>query len=503
MHGICKYAKGSSLVLALSLLTMRVPVFATATTSNAVQDIMNDARFQGAISSIEWLTNFIDHYFTIIISVTAFFIISAALLKNVCAGAYVANHKFWDKVAEAHEKADAVSLAGIKDYFGGKQFMQTGAGSIKDALLCFVPNIKALTDFDDADIEPKAYFMKAIPQMLVCVIIGVFIYNGYYRDTASAVGSFGSEICNRVFASVDPASFVDKITLTTKTPDNIYESDQTLQGQDTYAISSAIYKVIISNATGLTEETSKEKVMRTAESLAYQLTSSEAFQSKFYSDARLYDFSTSNLKVTLTLSIPDNYSGSFSSPYVAAVSDSSDSQYTVTCYQDFTSEEWATYLGEYKFIYLSTTMKGSSRSDSTEGKTSTTPSQTSWTDSTVDPIVLSVKASVVDSKDSDGNALYSTSNVAISSLISTTALEQKVKEYCSANSVSYIDGTISVESYSGYNAGSGQKPCIKFNKVNSGATINVTASVAFKATSDGTSSRTYTLKVPITFQLQP
>ena len=37
-------------------------------------------------------------------------------------------------------------------------------------------NIKAFTDFDDADIEPKAYFMKAIPQMCACVIIGIFIF---------------------------------------------------------------------------------------------------------------------------------------------------------------------------------------------------------------------------------------------------------------------------------------------------------------------------------------
>ena len=145
-----------------AIASFSTPVFASATTSNAVQDIMNNERFQGAISSIEWLTTRVDYWFTMIISATAFFIISSALLKNACAGAYCSNHKFWDKVAEAHEKNDSLNLAGIKNYFTGKQFMQTTGGGVRDALLGLVPNIKALTDFDDADIEPKQYFMKAI-----------------------------------------------------------------------------------------------------------------------------------------------------------------------------------------------------------------------------------------------------------------------------------------------------------------------------------------------------
>ena len=43
-------------------------------------------------------------------------IISAALLKNVCAGAYVSNDKFWDQVDEAHkapEMTRKVSLGSV------------------------------------------------------------------------------------------------------------------------------------------------------------------------------------------------------------------------------------------------------------------------------------------------------------------------------------------------------------------------------------------------------
>ena len=138
-------------------------------TGDAITDIMDGQRFQGAVRSINFITEFIDVWFIRIISATAFFIISAALLKNVCAGAYVANSKFWDKVDDAHKKKDAISIASAKQFFaGGQGIMNTQVGSVRDFLLCIVPNIKAFTDFDDADIEPKAYFMKAIPQMCLC-----------------------------------------------------------------------------------------------------------------------------------------------------------------------------------------------------------------------------------------------------------------------------------------------------------------------------------------------
>ena len=96
------------------LLLCPVNVYASST-SDAVADIMNSDRFSGAISSIEWLTTRIDYWFTMVITAAGFFIISAALLKNACAGAYCANHKFWDKVAEAqrtinHAKEQTDSL---------------------------------------------------------------------------------------------------------------------------------------------------------------------------------------------------------------------------------------------------------------------------------------------------------------------------------------------------------------------------------------------------------
>ena len=274
----------------------------TLGTGDAVNDILLDNRFAGAIESISFITKFVDHWFTVIITATAFFIISAAMLKNVMAGAYCSNHKFWDKVAEAHQSADAVSLASIGQYVSGKQFMNTTGGGVKGALLCLVPNIKAWTDFDDVDIEPKQYFMKAIPQMLACVIIGVFIYNGYYRNTAATVGDFGSEICNRVFSSVDAAKMVDKLTLTSATPDNIYKSDPTVEGQYRYTISMAAYKAVVSVFSDYTTTEQKTSLMRNCEQLAYKYTSNADFKKTFIESVATEnkEYKLSNCKVRLT-----------------------------------------------------------------------------------------------------------------------------------------------------------------------------------------------------------
>lgn len=242
-------------------------------TGNAVEDIMNDERFNGAISTISWLTGFIDHYMTMAITLVAFFIISAALLKNVCAAAYCSNSKFWNKVAEAHEAAAAQSISGIVKGLRNVPNMNLGGkGGISQALLCIVPNIKAMTDFDDVDMEPKHYWMKAIPQMLACIIIGVFVYNGYYRDTAGLVGNMGSVVIERALSSVDPNHIVDVITTTHKPPENIYANDPTTVGQMNYEISEAIYKACKGDWK-ISDQAQETSLMRNSEYMASVLTS--------------------------------------------------------------------------------------------------------------------------------------------------------------------------------------------------------------------------------------
>ena len=300
-----RFSKGLAFLGCLIVLMCgSVSIYASGTqfaSGDAVADIMNNPRFKGAVDQISWLTDRIDLVFMQVITVAAFFIISTAILRNVLAGAYVSNHKFWDKVAEAHEKSEALTLAGMKDLV--KNVGNTSVSSLKDGVLAFVPNIKAFTDFDDQDIEPKAYWMKAIPQMCGCIIIGVFIYNGYYRDTASTVGAFGSEICNRVFNSVDPSSWVDKLTQTTSTPDNIFKNDGTVQGEMCHDISMAIYKSVVSNSKQDLNSELKTAFMREAETLAKSFTEQYADKTYNYtgSDSDQYMYELSGFKATLVV----------------------------------------------------------------------------------------------------------------------------------------------------------------------------------------------------------
>lgn len=363
---------------------------ANSGTANAVQDIMNHDRFQGAVETIEFITTRIDWWFTAAISAISFFIISAALLKNACAGAYVANQKFWNNVAEAHEAMDASKLAGVFQKGGMQNFMSSlGNGGIKNFLLCLIPNIKAMTDFDDTDIEPKTYFMKAIPQMLACIIIGVFIYNGYYRDTAATVGSFGSEICNRLFASVDPVTFVDKITQTTTVPESIYANDPTLQGKAILKLSQELYKTFLSESKNLTDMEAKTSLMRDCEKLAYDLLNEDHIKDKFFSDSRKYDFAISNVKVT---AVPSNATqekiGKAAS--VTLIDTQTQSEYSIKAFRSAPNTA-AEYVPKSKaYAYVSLVMKGSQRSDEA-GETNILAESGSWGAGIADQVNVTYK----------------------------------------------------------------------------------------------------------------
>lgn len=292
---LCLFFSGITLVSPMTVHARTDDGF-VIDSGDAVADIMNDQRFSGAISSIQWLTSRIDHWFTMAITAVAFFIISSALFKNVCAGAYCANHKFWDKVAEAHEKAEAISAASAMEFVKSKGFMNTTAGGLRDSILCIIPNIKAFTIFEDTEVSPKTYWMKAIPEMFACIIIGVFVYNGYYRDAASTVGNFGSEICERVFASVDPVVWVDKVTQTSKAPENIFENDASVQGEMCKEISKGIYKLYHSGVKELSDYELKCNLMRDCEKIAQSMTDEAA--SDFFSNDPTVEYTLSGLKVT-------------------------------------------------------------------------------------------------------------------------------------------------------------------------------------------------------------
>lgn len=231
---------------------------------DAVSDILNNARFQGSMESIAKVTAFIDKYFIIFISLVAFFIISAALLRNVIAGAYAAFPKFWDMVAEA--KAD------VRE---GKMFGGKSPSALNQILAFFIPDLKTMSDFHDNTIEPRDYFIRAIPQMIVVVMIGIVIYNGYYRDAVAKVGTFGSEIISRVLLNVDPVETIDKIFMTAGRPDFTYANVNTDQAKLITELSEKAYGLVLTLHTDITSSAHKHDLAYNLESWIAEFVNNE------------------------------------------------------------------------------------------------------------------------------------------------------------------------------------------------------------------------------------
>lgn len=230
----------------------------TPNNSDAISDILNDDRFQGAISSIDKVTSFVDQYFIMFISLVSFFIISAALLRNVIAGAYAAFPKFWDTVAEVKE-----TVASYGDGMNGAA--GKGVSIFAQIIAFFIPNLKAMSDFHDNTVEPKHYFMRAIPQMILVVMIGIVIYNGYYRDAVVLAGTFGSEIINRVILNTKPEEVLNKIMMTSGRPDFTYESVNTDRAKLIDSISKEVYGTIVTSNPDINRPEHKSDLVKSIE----------------------------------------------------------------------------------------------------------------------------------------------------------------------------------------------------------------------------------------------
>ena len=216
---------------------------------DANMEILGQPRYEGAINSIDWLTNVVDSGFVMYITFIAFFIISVAMLRNVLAGAYVAYPKFWDKVAQAHEEKREIAYYERVTGFFKEGWKSASGGSLEKFILRFVPNVKLWTDFAEAgdnEIAPKDYFMKAIPQMILVIIIGVFIYNGYYRDTANKITGVGADLFHRFVTEVDPTEVIYRITESSGTPDFASDDSEDRKMQLVNKISHDIYAAVLS-----------------------------------------------------------------------------------------------------------------------------------------------------------------------------------------------------------------------------------------------------------------
>lgn len=242
--------------------------------SDVTNEILNNPRFEGAIDSITWLTDWTDVGFGMAITVVAFLIILVAMFKNVLAAAYCAYPKFWNHVNEAHEKKrDTNALAQVGDMLGNMRGGNIGAvngSTVGEIIMGVIPDIKRMTDFEGDTIGAKQYFMKAIPQMLICVCLGAFIYNGSYRDVAGRVVDFGTEMLNRTLLEFDPIAMFDDFTGTAGRP--VFATDGALKAEEQYAnkIAQAYYTSIIGSYDDITTAEQKRALANWSENMAFE-----------------------------------------------------------------------------------------------------------------------------------------------------------------------------------------------------------------------------------------
>lgn len=246
-------------------ITVNDPVPAYAAKTAAASDILDNPRYQGAVDAVNIVSNVMDQFFQFFISIAAYFIISAAILREVLAALYVTFPKLFDNIHEAQ--------LWINGFFDGAMAVNVGGGrqikigSFIAWILSFIPDVKELTDFADGEISVKAYFLKGIPRMISLIMLGFIIYNGYYRDLALKTMELGCEWIQRFIINVDPVETWDRITNSWGSPVSSYDNDDSDRGKLIKDISSECYHAVISKYTDIQGKEAKTNLSTSIEDI--------------------------------------------------------------------------------------------------------------------------------------------------------------------------------------------------------------------------------------------
>lgn len=196
------------------------PILLTAVTAN--QDLFSTEWTEGNLYSINGIVDKLGTFSCWVISIVGFGIVIFSILKNAFSGLYVVNPNFWDKVDDVkcqalgykNGQATGGGIAGtITQMTGNGNVAAQKLGGLFTFLLSIVPNVKALTDFeDDAPVDKKQYFMRSIPLLVAQIFIGMLIFFGYPAKIANWIGSGATYALSAVINNVDPVQLVSKVS---------------------------------------------------------------------------------------------------------------------------------------------------------------------------------------------------------------------------------------------------------------------------------------------------
>lgn len=240
-------------------------------TGNAATDLFAPEWTTGNLFEIQGVVNVLGYIAVVVISIVGFGIVIFSILKNAISGLYVVNPAFWDRVDEL--KADAVQgISGtIKDVTGkGNNTVALKLGGFLTWLLSLIPNIKALTDFDDSDgqaVDKKQYFLKSIPLLVCHIFIGALIFLGYPTKIATWFGNAGTYAIDAFLNNVDPVETVQRLS------DGIVVYDLTTDGSgDAFentinAATRAVHKNVITKYTDMGKQPSQSAALEIEQKL--------------------------------------------------------------------------------------------------------------------------------------------------------------------------------------------------------------------------------------------
>ena len=263
---------------------------------NAVDDIINNPMFAGSLDSLSKVIQVCDSWFGLLVSFCGFFIMSAAMLRNAIAGVYASNTKLFDKVNEVKNNVVTTADGKVKTVNNG--FVR-GVGTIGVFILRLLPDPKELSEFKDDNVTPRDYFIKAIPQMIGVAMIGVVIYNGYYRDLLGKTANLGCAIIEKFLIDVDPVEGLNKMLGWASQPDLASSEDDSMSGKLTNKISYEMYHSVVSFYTDQSSTTAKNSIATTVENWA---SNQVAANCQPYLDESKWKFS---VKVTRILNEPN------------------------------------------------------------------------------------------------------------------------------------------------------------------------------------------------------
>lgn len=180
----------SFLLFAFIVCTDLAEAVITTELDPASRDILFNSRFEGDMSTIKPITNFVDIWIVRLVSFIGFLIIMTAMVKNALAGLVLNYPEFF---LRAHAAATG-------------ELQNPGFGAFLASKFDVIPWVDV-----NVGVRPRDYFLKAIPLAVLSVFVGSFIFSAYYRDTIGNFSVLSLHVWDKFILSRDYIADFDKI----------------------------------------------------------------------------------------------------------------------------------------------------------------------------------------------------------------------------------------------------------------------------------------------------